>query len=187
MSLNDDVLEDFRGNISKSLDSLKVDLGKLRTGRASISILDGVRVDYYGTLTPLAQCANLNVADARLITIKPYDRSIITEIERAIAKADLGLNPQNDGELIRLPIPPLNEERRKDLCKQARARGEEAKISVRNGRRDANEMLKEGEKDKEISQDDLKRSLDKVQEETDKGIKKVEEMITKKEKEILEI
>lgn len=183
----DDILQQLKDEIHSSLSSLKNDLAKLRTGRASISILDGVRVDYYGSSTPLSQVASLNTPDARLITIKPFDRSIIGEIEKAITRADLGLNPQNDGELIRLPIPSLTEERRRDIVKQAKARAEDAKIAIRNHRRDANEMLKEAEKDKEISQDDLKRALEKVQESTDGGTKEVEAIVSKKEKEIMEI
>ena len=187
MSTESDILDDLKSSIAESIESLKLDLGRLRTGRANISLLDGVRVDYYGTATPLAQCANLAVPDARLITIKPYDKSVLGAIEKAITKADLGLNPQNDGNIIRLPIPALNEERRKSIVKQAKSRGEEAKIAVRNHRRDANELLKGAEKDKEISQDDLKRALERVQVETDGGIKRVEEVIAQKEKEILEI
>lgn len=187
MSLESDVIDEFKDGIKGSMESLKSDLGKLRTGRANLSILDGVRVDYYGTPTPLAQCANMGVPDARMITIKPFDKNIIGEIEKAITRADLGLNPQNNGEIIRLPIPALTEERRKEFVKQAKSRGEDAKISVRNARRDANEMLKEAEKEKEISQDDLKRALEKVQEETDAGIKQVEGILSAKEKEILEI
>ncbi len=187
MSIQDDIIDDFNDSVSKSNESLKGNLGRLRTGRASISVLDGVRVDYYGQKTPLSQCANLAVPDARLITIKPFDKNLITEIEKAITTADLGLNPQNNGDMIRVPIPSLTEDRRKDIVKQARSRCEEGKIAIRNARRDANEMLKGAEKDKDISEDDLKRALDRVQEATDKGIKEVEEIISQKEKEILEV
>jgi ribosome recycling factor len=187
MSIQEDIIADMHDNVAKTLDAMKSALGKLRTGRASIAILDSVRVNYYGQTTPLTQCANLAVADPRLITIKPWDKGMIVEIEKAITAANLGLNPQNNGDIIRLPIPSLTEERRKDIVKQARHRGEEGKIAVRNARRDANEMLKEAEKDKQISEDDLTRSLEKIQEITDEGIKAVEELVNKKEKEILDV
>jgi ribosome recycling factor len=187
MGMVEDVLSQLDQEVSTALASMKSDLAKLRTGRASIALLDGVRVNYYGTATPLAQCANLTVVDARLITVKPWDRGLISEIEKAIYAAALGITPQNDGEVIRLPIPQLTEERRRDLVKQAKHRGEEAKIGVRNHRRDANEMLKELEKEKEISQDDLKKALEKVQDVVDRGVAKVEEILSVKEKEIMEI
>lgn len=183
----DDVLGELAGSIDGSMKSLKVNLAKLRTGRANLALLDDVRVEYYGTPTPLNQCANLAVADARLITVRPWDKNLIGDIEKAIQSADIGITPQSDGDIIRLPVPPLTEERRKDLVKHAKQRGEEARISVRNHRRDANEMLKELEKEKEISQDDLKRALEKVQEATDKGVASVDDIIAAKEKEILEI
>ncbi len=187
MSMVDDVFGELKNQSNETLAALKSNLGKLRTGRANVAILDDVRVDYYGVPTPLNQCASIHVADARLITVKPYDKKLIPDIEKAIMAADVGITPQSDGELIRLPVPGLTEERRKDLVKQAKHKGEESKIALRNHRRDANEMLKELEKDKEISQDDLKRSLDKVQTELDAAITKVDQMIAAKEKEILEI
>ncbi len=187
MSMQDDVLQELRNQIQGAQSALKVNLAKLRTGRANVAILDDVRVNYYGQPTPLNQCASMQVADARLIVVKPYDKHLLSDIEKAIMAADVGITPQSDGELIRLPIPGLTEERRKDLVKQAKHKGEECKIAMRNQRRDANEMLKELEKDKDISQDDLKRSLEKVQAELDRGIAKVDEMITTKEKEILEV
>ena len=187
MSVVDDVLEDFKSECATALDAFGDGLAKLRTGRANLAILDGVRVDYYGSATPLSQCANLTIADARLILVKPWDKGIINDIEKGIQVADIGITPQNDGEVIRLPIPALTEERRKDLVKQAKGRGEECKISLRNHRRDANDMLKEAEKEKEISEDDLKRALERVQEVTDENTKKVDEILSVKEKEILEI
>jgi ribosome recycling factor len=187
MSMTDDVLQDLKNEIGGSTNALKANLGKLRTGRANVAILDDVRVDYYGVPTPLNQCASLQVADARLIVVKPYDKSLLSDVEKAIMAADVGITPQSDGEVIRLPIPGLTEERRRDLVKQAKHRGEETKIAMRNHRRDSNEMLKELEKDKEISQDELKKALEKVQTELDRGIAKVDEMIATKEKEILEI
>jgi ribosome recycling factor len=162
-------------------------LGKLRTGRANAAILDGVRVDYYGTPTPLSQCANIMVADARMLVVKPWERNLIPEIEKAISKSDIGITPQSDGEQIRLPIPALNQERRTHLAKQAKARGEDARISMRNSRRDAKEMLEELEKGKEISQDELKKGLEKMQLEVDRGSKLVDEVLAVKEKEIMEV
>ena len=187
MSVVDDTMEQLRQEGEATLLGLKNQLSRLRTGRANLAILDGVRVNYYGVSTPLNQVANLTVADARLLTVKPWDRGLIGEIEKGISAADIGINPQNDGEMIRLPIPALNEERRRDLAKQAKHRGEEAKISLRNHRRDANEMLKEFEKDKAISQDDLKRALEKVQEQVDKTSTKIDEILAGKEKEIMEV
>ncbi len=185
------IVEDVFGELSTELEavteSLQKNLSRLRTGRANASLLDGIRVDYYGNPTALSQCAQVNVPEPRLITVKPWEKGLLSAIEKAIMTSELGLNPQNDGEMIRLPIPQLTEERRKDLVKQAKGRGEEAKIGIRNHRRDANEMLKAAEKDKEISQDDLKRALDKVQATVDKGIGKVDEILTSKEQEILEI
>jgi ribosome recycling factor len=187
MSFEEDILVEFKSNAETAIESLRIDLKKLRTGRANISLLDGVRIDYYGSSTPLSQCANLSVPDARTINIKPWDKGIIVEIEKAITRAGLGLNPQNDGEMIRLPIPSLTEDRRKDLVKQSKARGEDAKVSIRNARRDANEMLKVAEKDKEISEDELKRALENVQEITQTQSNCVDAVLTSKEEEILEI
>lgn len=187
MSMIEDVLSQLRNDVDAALKALKSDLGRLRTGRASISILDGIRVNYYGVSTLLSQCANLSVSDARMINVKPWDRGLIGEIEKAILQSDIGITPQNDGDMIRLPIPQLTEERRKDLVKQAKGRGEDGKISLRNYRREANDMLKELEKDKEISQDDLKRALEKVQAEIDRGSAGIDQILETKEKEILEV
>ncbi|MEZ0313643.1 MAG: ribosome recycling factor [Myxococcota bacterium] len=187
MGMIEDVVGDLKTSIDTAIAAFKSELGKLRTGRASVSVLDGIKVDYYGVPTPLNQVANLQVADARLITIKPWERNLIGEIEKAIRNSDIGINPQNDGDLIRLPVPPLNEERRKDLVKRAKNQGEETKIGMRNHRRDANDMLKELEKGKDISEDELKKGLEKVQGEIDRGTKQVDEILAAKEKEILEI
>jgi ribosome recycling factor len=150
-------------------------------------VLDSVRVNYYGTPTPLTGVASLSVPEPRLITIKPWDKGLIKEIERGLKEANLGINPMNDGEIIRLPIPPLTEERRKEIAKQVRSKGEEHKVAIRNERRDANEKLKELLKKKSISEDDLKRASDKVQKETDQGIARVDEVLQKKEKEVMEV
>jgi ribosome recycling factor len=185
--MSDEVLKELKARIDKTLDDLRAGLAKIRTGRASLGMLDGIKVDYYGTPTPLAQCAALAVPEPRMITIKPWDKSIMKDLERAIREANLGLNPMNDGELIRLPIPPLTEERRKDIAKQVKSKGEEHKVAIRNERRDANERLKTLLKDKKITEDDNKRTQEKVQKETDAGIAKVDEAVAKKEKEVLEV
>ena len=159
----------------------------MRTGRANVAILDGRRVDYYGTPTPLHQVASVNAPDPRLITIKPWEKSLIPEIEKLIRSSQLGLNPSSDGEIIRLPMPPLTEERRRDLVKMVKKTAEESKVALRNARRDANEMLKEFLKDKDITEDEEKAGLKKVQEATDAAVTKVDDLVAKKDKEIMEI
>ncbi len=184
----DDVLKDLQANLDKAMDALKRDLAKVRTGRANLALLDGIKVEYYGTMTPLNQVAALNVPDPRLITIKPWEKTMCGEIEKSIRqRAELGLNPSSDGELVRVPIPPLTQERRKDLVKHIKKIGEEARVAMRNHRREANEMLKEFEKDGEITEDDCTKGLKRVQEQTDKGITKVDETLTKKEAEVMEV
>jgi ribosome recycling factor len=185
--MHEDVVKDLKTRIERTVEDLRRELGKIRTGRASVSMLDGLRVDYYGTLTPLSGVASINVPEPRMIIVKPWERSMIKEIERSIKEANLGVNPMNDGEVIRLPIPPLTEERRKEIAKQVRSKGEDHKVAIRNERRDANEMLKTLLKDKDITEDDQKRATEKVQKETDQGITKVDEVVTKKEKEVMEI
>jgi ribosome recycling factor len=182
-----DVLKDLQANLDKGIDALKKDLGKVRTGRANVAILDGLRVDYYGTPTPLHQVASVNAPDPRLITIKPWEKSLIPDIERVIRSSQLGLNPSSDGEIVRLPMPPLTEERRRDLVKMVKKMAEESKVALRNARRDANEMLKEFLKDKDITEDEEKAGLKKVQEATDAAVVKVDDLVAKKEKEITEI
>ena len=178
--------EEMKLEMDQSIESFQNELSKRRTGRANVAMLDGVRVDYYGSKSPLNQVAAVQVADARLITVKPWDKGMLVPIEKALQQASLGLNPSSDGEIIRIPIPPLTGERRKDLVKDVKKVGEDAKVSVRNHRRDANEKLKQIEKDKEISEDDLHRALASVQEITDGYIKKVDELLATKEREILE-
>ena len=185
--MTDNVLKDLKGRIDKTIEDLKRDLSRIRTGRANPSMLDAVRVNYYGTPTPLNGVASVNVPEPRLITLKPYDKSAIKEIEKAINEANLGVNPQSDGDLIRLSFPPMTEERRKDVAKQVKAKGEEHKVAIRNVRRDANEALKALQKERKITEDDLKRGTEKVQKETDAGIGRIEEVITKKEKEVMEV
>jgi ribosome recycling factor len=182
-----DVVADLKQRIDKTLDDLKKELMKVRTGRASASILENIRVDYYGTPTPLSGVASVNVPEPRLITIKPWEKTILKEIEKALREANLGINPMNDGEIIRLPFPPLTEERRKEIAKQVRTKGEDHKVAIRNIRRDANEALKVQLKDKKITEDDQKRATEKVQKETDAGVTKVDEIIAAKDKEIMSI
>ena len=182
-----DVLEELQQDMDKTIERLKADLAKVRTGRANLALLDGIRVDYYGVPTPLNQVAALQLADARLIVVKPWEKSMVPAVEKAIQAADIGINPSSDGEIIRLPVPPLTEERRKDLVKQVRKMGEEFKVQLRGQRRDANEMLKSLEKDKEISEDDNRRGQAKVQEITDAHTKQVDAVIEQKEVEIMEV
>jgi ribosome recycling factor len=182
-----DILQDLNANFDKAFESLRRDLMRVRTGRANVHLLDGIRVNYYGQPTPLSQVANVQAPEARLITIKPWDTSVLKDIERAILGSDLNLNPANDGNMIRLSIPPLTEERRKDLVKQVRAYGEETKVAIRNHRRDANTMLKDGQKDGDITEDDLNKALKEVQTRTDAAIAKVDSIIGEKEKELLEV
>ena len=180
------IYDDTRESMGKSIAALKIDLNRLRTGRASLSILDSIKVDYYGTLTPMNQMATLAVPDSRLITIQPWDVSVIKDIEKALLKSDLGLTPSNDGKIIRIAIPPLTEERRKELVKIVHKICEDYKVSVRNIRRDANELLKSMKKDGEISEDDAFKAQDQVQKITDEQIKLIDECYKEKEKEILE-
>jgi ribosome recycling factor len=187
MSVADDVVKDLRNRITKTLEAFRQDLLSIRTGRASLHLLDGVKVDYYGTLTPLNQVATMAVADARLITVKPWEKSMIPVIEKAIRDANLGVNPMSDKDLVRVPIPPLTEERRKEIVKQVKHKGEEHKVAIRNERRDAKELLEVAEKDGDVSQDEAKKALDKVQKETDDGVKKVDEMVAAKEKEVMQV
>ena len=182
----DDIYQDTTESMSKSIESLNRELKRVRTGRASLSILDGIKVDYYGTLTPLNQMATLAVPESRLITIQPWDVSVIQDIEKAILKSDLGLTPTNDGKILRISIPPLTEERRKELVKMVHKMCEDRKVSVRNARRDSNELLKSLKKDGDISEDEAFKAQDEVQKITDEHIKLIDECYTKKEKEILE-
>ncbi|MCH9680785.1 MAG: ribosome recycling factor [Deltaproteobacteria bacterium] len=172
--------------MTQAQDRLKKELARVRTGRANPALLDDVKVDSYGTQVPLKQAATVSVAEARLLVVKPYDRNNIPSIERAINNSQLGLNASNDGLIVRVPIPALTEERRKDLVKQAHSAGEDAKVMIRQARRDANDLLKKAEKDKDISEDDLKRGLENIQETTNAATKAVDDIIKKKETEILD-
>ena len=172
--------------MGKSIADLKNELNRVRTGRASLSLLDGIRVDYYGTLTPLNQMATLATPESRLITIQPWDTTVIKDVEKAILKSDLGLTPSSDGKIIRIAIPALTEERRKELVKVVNKIGEEHKVAVRNIRRDSNELLKGFKKDGDISEDDAFKAQDQVQKITDEYIQKIDDLGKEKEKEILE-
>jgi len=170
-----------------AVEVLRKEYGSIRTGRASLALLDGIMVDYYGTPTPIGQLASLSIPEPRQIAIQPWEQRIIPEIEKAILKSDLGLTPTNDGRIIRINIPPLTEERRKQLVKVVRKRAEEARVAIRNIRRDSNEELKRLEKERHISEDEVKRSQDEIQKLTDSYIAKVDEILDHKEKEIMEV
>ena len=182
-----DILKVTKDRMLKAVEHLTAEFIKVRTGKASVGLLEGVKVDYYGTPTPINQVGNLNTPDFHTITVQPWDKTIIPIIEKAILSANLGLNPSSDGTLIRIPIPPLNEERRKELVKHTKKLAEDAKISVRNIRRDEIEKLKKTEKDEHISEDDRKHGEAEIQKLTDQYIKEVDTLVQKKEKEIMEV
>ncbi len=182
-----DVLEETKERMGKSEKAFENEMTKVRTGRASQSMLDSVKVDYYGTQTPLPQMATVAVPESRLLTVKPWDVSVINEVEKAILKANIGLTPSNDGKLIRISIPPLTEERRKEIVKGVAKTCEDFKVAVRNIRRDANEMLKDLQKEGDISEDDSFKAQKQVQELTDQSIKNLDATFAAKEKEILEV
>ena len=183
----DSVIKDAKARMDKALAALDKDFSHLRTGRASTALLDGIKVDYHGTPTPIDQIASVSTPDSRSITIQPWDRNAFGAVEKAIQKSDLGLNPVNDGKLIRVVIPPLTEDRRKELAKVAKKNTEEAKVAVRNVRRDANDVLKKKLKDKSLSEDDLRKGEAEVQKLTDSYVTKLDQALAKKEKEIMEI
>jgi ribosome recycling factor len=185
--VNEDVIKDLKARIDKALDDLRKELSKIRTGRASTSILDGISINYYGTPTPLSGVASLSVPEPRLILIKPWEKSLLKDIEKGISEANLGITPMNDGEVIRLPMPAMTEERRKEIAKQVKSKGEDHKVAIRSVRRDSNERLKSLLKEKKITEDDNKRTGERVQKETDAGVAKVDEIIAKKEKEVMEV
>ena len=182
----EETYQETRDRMIKSITALKTELKRIRTGRASSSLLDGIKVDYYGTPTPISQMSTVAVPESRLITIQPWDVTVIKDIEKAILKSDLGLTPSNDGKLIRISIPPLTEERRKELVKLVHKTSEEYKVAVRNIRRDANELVKGFKKDGDISEDDAFKAQDEIQKITDDHIKQIDEIFKVKEKEILE-
>ncbi len=182
-----EISSDAEEGMKKAIDSFKRDLQKIRTGRANTAMLDGIKVDYYGTPTPVNQVATVQVVDARLITVKPWEKTMIPIIDKVIRASDLGINPVADSELVRLPIPPLTQERRKELAKVVKKQSEEARVAVRSARRDAMDMLKDAEKDKAISEDERKNGEKKVQELTDKYVAMIDDISGAKEKEIMEL
>lgn len=186
MELKDLMLEQEQ-RMDKSIESLKHEFASIRTGRASVALLDKVMVDYYGSPTPINQVANISVPEPRMILVAPWDKSMIGAIEKAILQSDLGLNPGNDGTAIRLTIPQLTEERRKEIVKIVHKKAEDAKVAVRNIRRDANDVLKKEEKAKTITEDDVKDGLDQIQKLTDKKIKQIDDLKAVKEKDVLEV
>lgn len=185
------MIEDIKKNaetkMHKSLEALKNDLAKIRTGRAHAGLLDHVMVEYYGSMVAVNQVANVNLGDARTINVQPYEKNMIGKVEKAIRDCDLGLNPATNGDLIRVPMPMLTEERRKDLIKIVRSEGENAKVSIRNVRRDANDALKKLIKDKEISEDDERRAQDEVQKATDKAVIEVDKILQQKETDLMAV
>ncbi len=185
------MLEDVKKNaeqkMQKSLEALKNDLAKVRTGRAHAGLLDHVMVEYYGSMVAVNQVANVNLGDARTINVQPYEKNMIAKVEKAIRDSDLGLNPATNGDLIRVPMPMLTEERRRDLTKLVRSEGEGAKVAIRNVRRDANDALKKMVKDKEISEDDERRAQDDIQKATDKAVAEVDKMLQVKEADLMAV
>jgi ribosome recycling factor len=187
MGMAEDVVDDLRKRILKTLDDLRRELAKVRTGRANPALLEGVRVDYYGQMSPLNNVSNVTVADPRLIVIKPWEKSMIQVIEKAINAAGLGVNAQSDAEVVRVPIPPLTEERRREFVKVVKHKGEEHKIAIRNERRDAKELIEESVKEGDLTEDDGKKAMERVQAEVDGGVKKVDEIIAAKEKDLMQV
>ena len=182
-----DITNDTEDGMKKAVDSFKRDLQKIRTGRANAAMLDGIKVDYYGTPTPVNQVSTVQVVDARLITVKPWEKAMLAVIDKAIRASDLGINPVSDSELVRLPIPPLTQERRRDLAKTVGKQTEEARVAVRSARRDAMDMVKDAEKEKQITEDERKNGEKKIQDLTDKYISMVDDIAKAKEKEIMEL
>jgi len=185
--MTEDILGECEGKMSKAVDSVGRELGGIRTGRASAALLDGIRVSAYGSMVPVKQVANVGVPDPKLIVVHPWDRSLLGEVEKAILKSDLGLTPASDGNVIRLHVPPLTEERRKELVKLVKKLAEEGRVAIRNVRREANERLKVAEKNGDISEDEARRAQKRTQELTDNYSKKVDEILEKKEEEIMTV
>jgi len=182
-----DLFDDAERRMKKAIEALKQDLGGIRTGRASAALVERIQVEYYGSPTPLNQVATITVPEARLLVIQPWDRKLLTDIEKAIQKSDLGINPNNDGQVIRLNIPPMSEDRRRDLVKSLHKKLDEHKVAVRNIRRDIHDKLRDREKKKEVSEDELKRSTDRLQKLTDRYIDEMDKVGKTKEQEILEV
>ncbi len=183
----EEIIKDAKSRMDKSLEALRAELTRIRSGKATTALLDGIKVDYYGNMSPINQVGNLTVLDAHTLSFTPWDKSMVNVVDKAILEANIGLNPVSDGTNLKIPIPPLNEERRKELVKLVKKFGEDFKISVRNIRRDANDHLKKEEKDKKISEDQLKDAEDRIQKLTDEHTKKIDEILKHKEQEILEV
>lgn len=181
------VLKDAKSRMDKSIEALRGELAKIRSGKATTALLDGIKVDYYGAMTPISQVGNLTVLDAHTLSFTPWDKTMLMPVDKAILEANIGLNPISDGTNLKIPIPPLNEERRKELVKLTKKFGEDTKVAIRNIRRDANEHLKRENKEKKISEDELKDAENKVQKMTDEHIHIVDEILKHKEKEIMEV
>ncbi|MCF7598959.1 ribosome recycling factor [Staphylococcus pasteuri] len=182
-----DIIIDTKSRMQKSIDSLSKELANISAGRANSNLLNGVNVDYYGAPTPVQQLASINVPEARLLVISPYDKSSVADIEKAINAANLGVNPTSDGEVIRISVPALTEERRKELVKEVKKIGEDAKVSIRNIRRDVNDQIKKDEKNGDITEDDLRSQTDDVQKATDNSIKEIDQLVDDKEKDIMSV
>lgn len=187
MSMLDDTLAELKSSIAKAHEALRREMSRIRTGRATADLLDSIRVDYYGTPTPISQMASVSVPEPRLLTVKPWDRTQIKAIEQAIVQSPLGLNPMNDGELIRLPMPPLTEQRRKELAKVARGHLEDCKVAIRKARHEARDMFAQIEKDGEASGDEVDRAREKMEELVKEGTAKADEIVAAKEKDILTV
>ncbi len=181
------IIKDASSRMDKTLESLRMELAKVRTGKATTALLDGIKVDYYGTMTPINQVGNISVLDSHTLSITPWDKSMVQAVDKAILEANLGFNPISDGTNLKIPVPPLTEERRKDFVKLIKKFGEDSKIAIRNVRRDANEHLKKEEKEKKISEDELKQFENEVQKLTDNHIKMIDDILKHKEKEIMEV
>ena len=181
------IIKDAKARMDKSMDNLRSELAKIRTGKATTALLDGIKVEYYGNMSPINQVANVTVLDAHTLSITPWDKSVLGAVEKAILEANIGFNPVSDGTNLKIPVPPLNEERRKEFVKIVKKFGEDTKIAVRNVRRDANDHLKREEKDKKISEDQLKDAEDRIQKLTDEHTQNVDEILKHKEKEIMEV
>jgi len=185
--MSKDVFNEAEGKMKKTLEVLRKDYSSMRAGRANPAILEKIKVDYYGALTPLNQLANISAPEPRLLTVQPWDKSLLSVIEKSILKSDLGLNPTNDGNILRIAIPQLTEERRQELVKAAKKKAEESKVGIRNIRRDANDRIKKMEKEKDITEDELKKEQEEIQKTTDKYIKEADNVLAIKEKEIMEV
>ncbi len=183
----EDTIKDAAQRMDKTLETLRNELAKIRTGKATTALLDGIKVEYYGSMTPLNQVANVTVLDAHTLSVTPWDKSIVSAAEKAILEANIGFNPVSDGTNLKIPVPPLNEERRKEFVKIIKKFGEDSKIAIRNIRRDANDHLKREEKDKKITEDQLKDAEDRVQKLTDEHTTKIDDLLKHKEKEVMEV